>query len=236
MKTYSRSHLRWGECKRNRQRLLQSLMVVMKCRMEMVMEFDNILKKYMYGKISTELLYNQMRHLFNELLSKHEFCKLEYLKIYPFISELQDEDLYKNHILREKINTILAILEGQHSFSYDLWMNLKKGELSYINDIWELYKTNGSISFEKSEMMRKKLKNINVNTIEDICLDKLLTLLAGLPTTGDDFDMYNSLYVRSIDKNAVHEDIEKMMSILSGQRPIHILLKYVSEDCIYIIV
>ncbi len=36
--------------------------------------------------------------MFEEFLETCEFRKLELLKLYPFISELQDEDLYNGHI------------------------------------------------------------------------------------------------------------------------------------------
>ena len=155
--------------------------------------------------------------------------------MYPFISELQDEDLYKDSILKEEINTMLSVLEGRCNYSYDLWMNVPKQELTKNERIWKFYKKNKKITFEQIELLEKELENITLLTIEEVCLDKLLTLLLGLPTANDNFYTYNLLYSKEISRDIINEDIEKLISILKGNRPVHLLLKYVSAECIFII-
>ena len=200
------------------------------------MEFKNMLEKYMCDDINAESLYNYVRNLFSELIRKYDFRKLSYLKMYPFISGLQDEDLYKDPILKEEINTILSVLEGRCDYSYDLWMNVPNQELTNIKRIWKFYKKNKKITLEQIELLEKELENINPNTIGEVCMVKLLTLLLGLPTADDNLYTYNLLYSNEVDEIIVNEDIEKMISILNGKRPVHLLLKYVSAECIFIII
>lgn len=199
------------------------------------MKFKELLDEYICGRINANMLYDHMKQHFEELLGGYRFRKLEYLKIYPFISELQDPDLYREHILKDKIKQINNIMNGQESFSYDLWMNLEKCEMSQIYKIWNEYKEKGFISFDEIELLQKELSNIHTKAIEDLCREKLLTLLIGLPTVDDDFCTYNLLYTKEVDKTSICEDIEKIMEILNGKRPVHILLKYVSSDCMYTI-
>lgn len=200
------------------------------------MEFRNMLEKYMRGDINAELLYNYVNRLYNDLIIGYEFRKIKNLKLYPFISELQDEDLYKDKILKEKIDTILSVLDGRCNYSYDLWMSIPKQDLANINGIWEFYKDNKKITFNQLMMLEKELENINTNTIEEVCLQKLLTLLIALPTLDDNFYTYNLLYCDDVSREIVNEDIEKVINILNGIRPMHILLKYVSFDCFITII
>lgn len=196
------------------------------------MEFKDILEKYMHGVINPEILYKHIHYLFHELIIKYEFRKISYLKFYPFISELQDEDLYKESILKEKITTILSVLEGRCNYSYDLWMKIPKQELTLFYSIWEFYKMNSKITFKQLISLKKELENIGADTIEEICLKKLGVLLLGLPTADDDFYTYNLLYCNEVNSDIINEDIEKMINILNGNRPIHLLLNYSSANCI----
>lgn len=200
------------------------------------MEFRNMLEKYMCSDINAELLYNYINRLFKDLLIGYEFRKIKYLKLYPFISELQDEDLYEDKILKETIDTILSVLEGRCNYSYDLWMSIPKQELANINRIWEFYKDNKKITFNQLMMLEKELENININTIEEVCLQKLLTLLIALPTLDDDFYTFNLLYCSDVSREIVNEEIEKVINILNGTRPMHLLIKYVSSDCFFTII
>ena len=61
-----------------------------------------------------------------------------------------------------------------------------------------------------------------------------MALLAGLPTI-DEFYMYNTLYVDKIDAICAEEEIEKILDILSGNRPVHILIKYVKGECMFVL-
>ena len=201
------------------------------------MKFGNLLDGYMHERINENMLYNHMKQHFEELFNEYRFRELKYLKIYPFISELQDEDLYRESILKEKIKKINNILNGWESFSYDLWMKLEKREMNQIYKIWGEYKEKRFIPFDKVELLQRELSKVmlNTKTIEDLCWEKLLTLLIGLPTLDDDFCTYNYLYTQEVDKTSICEDVEKLMEILEGKRPVHILLKYANSDCMYTI-
>ena len=201
------------------------------------MNFENLLDGYMHERINENMLYDYMKQHFEELFNEYRFRELKYLKIYPFISELQDEDLYRESILKEKIKKINNILNGWESFSYDLWMKLEKREINQIYKIWGEYKEKRFIPFDEVELLQRELSKVmlNTKTIEDLCWEKLLTLLIGLPTVDDDFCTYNYLYTQEIDKTSICEDVEKIMEILEGKRPLHILLKYANSDCMYTI-
>ncbi len=62
-------------------------------------------------------------------------------------------------------------------------------------------------------------------------MEKLLTLPNVLSNI-DDFYMYNMLYV---DAASAEDEIEKMLDILSGNRPVHILIKYIKGECMIIL-
>ena len=135
------------------------------------MRFHHMVEEYTLGRINADMLYKHIKQYFSELFDEFKFRELEYLKIYPFLSEFQDEELYREDILKDKIEEINNILNGKKSFSYDLWMNLKKCELNYFYEILAQYKEIGKISFEDSELLQTKLSNITLNkkTVEDIC-------------------------------------------------------------------
>lgn len=61
------------------------------------------------------------------------------LKIYPFISELQDEDIYNENLIQE-IREMVCILNGEKSFFFDLWMSLERLEISRYYKILNRYK------------------------------------------------------------------------------------------------
>ncbi len=201
------------------------------------MEFKDLLQEYTLNMINADMLYKRIKQYFDELFNEFKFRELAYLKIYPFISELQDEDLYRESILKEKVKKINNILNGWESFSYDLWMKLEKREMNQINKIWSEYKEKRFIPFDEVELLQRELSKVmlNTKTVEDLCWEKLLTLLIGLPTVDDDFYTYNYLYMQEVDKTSIYEDVEKLMEILEGKRPVHILLKYASSDCMYTI-
>ena len=201
------------------------------------MDFENLLNEYMHERINENMLYNYIKQYFQEFFNEYRFRELKYLKIYPFISELQDEDLYRESILKEEIKKINNILNGGEFFSYDLWMKLERREINQIYKIWGEYKEKRFISFDEVELLQRELSKVmlNTKTIEDLCWEKLLTLLIGLPTVDDDFCTYNYLYTQEVDKMSICEDVEKLMEILEGKRPVHILLKYANCDCMYTI-
>lgn len=199
------------------------------------MNFKEMLEEFLTGKIEEKRFYQDIKKTFEEFLNTNAFRKLELLKIYPFISELQDEDIYNENLIQE-IREIICILNGEKSFYFDLWMSLDRLDISRYYKILNRYKEKKVISFDEHESMEKELQAISSNTksIEDMCMEKLLALLAGLPTI-DDFYMYNTLYVDKFDAICAEEEIEKILDILSGNRPVHILIKYVKGECMFVL-
>lgn len=201
------------------------------------MDIIGLLDKYLIGKIDERELYSDIRQKFSEFISKYKFRELEYLRIYPFLSELQDEDLYEKVRLKEKIKEIKGILGGQESFSYDLWMNLMPNDMKVVNNIWSNYKIQGRISLEEVELLQNMKRDImrDAKTVEGVCWEKLLALLFELPVADDDFGTYNLLYAKEIDMGSICDEVERLIDILQGKKAIHILLKYTCTDFICII-
>lgn len=201
------------------------------------MRFNELLEYYMIGKIDVNCLYSEIRKEFDELLNDSKFRELDYLKVYPFMSELQDEDLYKDHILDKKIIEIDNILSGQKNFSFSVWMYLDKVEMELFNKIWNDYKDKNVISFEDYELLQKELLNeeTNIKTIEDMYIQKLRTLLIGLPIVNDNFYTYNLLYADKVDKKSIYDETQRLMDILCGEKPAYIVIRYACKDVIYTI-
>ena len=198
------------------------------------MKFDFLIEEYLLNKVDAETLKNSIKQYFKKLLNEYMFREIEYLKFYPFISELQDDELYREDVLRGKISEIKDILYGQKAFIYDVWMNLSKSNISPIDRVWSEFKEKGCVSFTNNEILQEELNNISIKTIEDLCREKLLTLMVGLPIV-DDFLTYNLLYVKEITLNVISEDIERLIDVLTGKRPVHLLLKYNNNDFIYMV-
>ena len=198
------------------------------------MKFDFLIEEYLLNKVDAETLKNSIKQYFKKLLNEYKFREIEYLKFYPFISELQDDELYREDVLRGKISEIKDILYGQKAFIYDVWMNLSKSNISPIDRVWSKFKEKGCVSFTNNEILQEELNNISIKTIEDLCREKLLTLMVGLPIV-DDFLTYNLLYVKEITLNVISEDIERLIDVLTGKRPVHLLLKYNNNDFIYMV-
>ena len=198
------------------------------------MKFDFLFFLYLLNKVDAETLKNSIKQYFKKLLNEYKFREIEYLKFYPFISELQDDELYREDVLRGKISEIKDILYGQKAFIYDVWMNLSKSNISPIDRVWSEFKEKGCVSFTNNEILQEELNNISIKTIEDLCREKLLTLMVGLPIV-DDFLTYNLLYVKEITLNVISEDIERLIDVLTGKRPVHLLLKYNNNDFIYMV-
>lgn len=198
------------------------------------MKFDFLIEEYLLNKVDAETLKNSIKQYFKKLLNEYKFREIEYLKFYPFISELQDDELYREDVLRGKITEIKDILYGQKAFIYDVWMNLSKSNISPIDRVWSEFKEKGCVSFTNNEILQEELNNISIKTIEDLCREKLLTLMVGLPIV-DDFLTYNLLYVKEITLNVISEDIERLIDVLTGKRPVHLLLKYNNNDFIYMV-
>ncbi len=198
------------------------------------MKFDFLIEEYLLNKVDAETLKNSIKQYFKKLLNEYKFREIEYLKFYPFISELQDDELYREDVLRGKISEIKDILYGQKAFIYDVWMILSKSNISPIDRVWSEFKEKGCVSFTNNEILQEELNNISIKTIEDLCREKLLTLMVGLPIV-DDFLTYNLLYVKEITLNVISEDIERLIDVLTGKRPVHLLLKYNNNDFIYMV-
>ena len=198
------------------------------------MKFDFLIEEYLLNKVDAETLKNSIKQYFKKLLNEYKFREIEYLKFYPFISELQDDELYREDVLRGKISEIKDILYGQKAFIYDVWMNLSKSNISPIDRVWSEFKEKGCVSFTNNEILQEELNNISIKTIEDLCREKLLTLMVGLPIV-DDFFFYFLLYVKEITLNVISEDIERLIDVLTGKRPVHLLLKYNNNDFIYMV-
>ena len=209
----------------------------MECKGE-ILKFTDALEEYISGRIDDNTLYDQMTKLFYEFLKEERFRKLEYLKIYPFISALQDEDIYQEQLLKKEIAQIIDILDGKKSFSYGLWMKLEERDIGQIHKIWDGYKMNGAIDFEEADFLQKELQNLvfHTKTIEDLCLERLLAMLVDLPIISAQDDRYNLLYTSDrIDEMSISENVEKLMKLLTGKSSVHILLKYGCSDCMYMI-
>ena len=198
------------------------------------MKFDFLIEEYLLNKVDAETLKNSIKQYFKKLLNEYKFREIEYLKFYPFISELQDDELYREDVIKKKISEIKDILYGQKAFIYDVWMNLSKSNISPIDRVWSEFKEKGCVSFTNNEILQEELNNISIKTIEDLCREKLLTLMVGLPIV-DDFLTYNLLYVKEITLNVISEDIERLIDVLTGKRPVHLLLKYNNNDFIYMV-
>lgn len=195
------------------------------------MRFNDLLEAYIQKKIDEKSLYNDVRQIFCEYLDEHRFRELEYLKIYPFISWLQDEDIYQESILMDEINNIEDILNGKKAFSYGLWMCLENCDIGIVHSVFNEYKENGKISIEEQSLLELKLlkSSSNIKTIWDVCLEKLLNMLVELPTLDDDFYAYNMLYSGEIDKSTICEEIELLIEILEGKRAVYITLLYTDK-------
>ncbi len=111
---------------------------------------------------------------------------------------------------------------------------LNEYKFSPIDRVWSEFKEKGCVSFTNNEILQEELNNISIKTIEDLCREKLLTLMVGLPIV-DDFLTYNLLYVKEITLNVISEDIERLIDVLTGKRPVHLLLKYNNNDFIYMV-
>lgn len=150
------------------------------------MKFNHLLEDYVLSKIDVDVLHHKIKEYFTEIFNEQKFRELEYLKIYPFISELQDEDIYKDKILKEKIKQIDNILNREENFIYDLWMNLEKCDINLIYEIWDEYKERGRIVYKDFKLLQDKLSHIksNIRTVEDICLEKLLMLIYWITDVG----------------------------------------------------
>ena len=68
------------------------------------MKFDFLIEEYLLNKVDAETLKNSIKQYFKKLLNEYKFREIEYLKFYPFISELQDDELYREDVLRGKIS------------------------------------------------------------------------------------------------------------------------------------
>jgi len=88
------------------------------------MKFNELLEEYMHGQIDANKLYNCVRKEFMVLFENYKFRELEYLKKYPFLYELQDEDLYCEAILNDRVREIYNVLNGKQAFIYDMWIKL----------------------------------------------------------------------------------------------------------------
>lgn len=115
-------------------------------------------------------------------------------------------------------------------------MSLGNCDISGICSIWDEYKENGTITFKQLKLLEEELLSIQINikTVQDLYREKLLTLLTGLPTS-EDFYTYNLLYTEEVDENNICREVEKLIDILKGKRPVHMLLKYGCNGPMYTI-
>lgn len=195
------------------------------------MNFEDIISLYMEEKININIFHKLIKEKFNRLLIKDKFKELNYLKIYPFISELQDEDLYVEEILKRKISVIQDILGGIKNYSYDMWIGLETEGVEDYYRMWSKYKKGEGISSRDLEKINNAIENITLkcNTVSDICMTKLLRLMQGLPEAGSNEPEYNLLYTGQPEQYYVVDEIEKLINILRVQRSVHILLIYTTQ-------
>lgn len=192
-------------------------------------KFEKIISQYSDEIIDKNNLYNKLSKYFMVLLENNMFFDLDFLKIYPFISELQDEDIYEDDILKIKLNEIKDIISGKKDFSYGIWMQLMKENVEDIFLIWDMYKENNFILYEKLLYIEKKLKDIKVKTIGDIIKKKILMLMSGLPTVNDDIYINNLLYMENIKKERIIKEIDNLFDVILKQNPIFVILEYSNQ-------
>ena len=75
------------------------------------MKFDFLIEEYLLNKVDAETLKNSIKQYFKKLLNEYKFREIEYLKFYPFMSELQDDELYREDVLRGRISEIKDIMD-----------------------------------------------------------------------------------------------------------------------------
>lgn len=201
------------------------------------MNFEGIIALYMQGEIDINTLYSLIKQKFKEILTEDKFKELEYLRIYPFISKLQDEDLYIEEILKKEIPSIQDILGGMKNYSYNMWMKIESVDIEDYYRIWSKYRKGKGILLADLEKVNQEVENVTLKckTIADVCMAKLLRLIQALPEIAGNEAEYNLLYTEEPALYYIEDEIEKLMEILSGKRPINILLMYTNQfSCIYL--
>lgn len=196
------------------------------------MKFDNLIQEYNEREINKKEWYDSLQTYYYELLDGYKFREVKYLKIYPFISEIQNIDIYEDGVLFNKIKFIRNILAGIHDYSYELYMNLEERNIEDLYYIWNNYKSKGKILEKDLEMIEKISLSIksNIINVSDIYMNRFLTLLAGLPLLNGDEFMYNSLYISRIKEIDIRHEAERLIGILKGEEPAKIIVEYRKAD------
>lgn len=200
------------------------------------MKFDDLIQEYNEELTNKRKWYDSLQTYYYELLNEYKFREVEYLKIYPLISEIQNIDIYEDGILLDKIKFIKNILEGICDYSYELYMNLEEQNMEELCHIWNNYKSKGKILEDDLEILERNFSNtkLDIINISDIYMNRFLTLLAGLPLLKGDEFMYNSLYISKIKKTDIRGEAERLISVLKGVKPAKIFVEYKKAHVSYI--
>ncbi len=200
------------------------------------MKFYNLIQEYNEKKIKKKEWYDSLQTYYYELLGGYKFREVKYLKIYPFILEIQDVDIDEEGVLLNRIKFIKDILDGIHDYSYELYMNLEERDIENLCSIWNHYKSKGKILERDLEMIESISCGVksDITNISDIYMDRLLTLLAGLPLLDGDEFMYNSLYISRIKKSDIRHEVERLIYVLKGEKPAKIIIEYKKGHVNYI--
>lgn len=193
------------------------------------MNFKKLLADYINKQINEKELYNLLNTYYYELLSEYKFRELEYLKLYPFISQLLDEDLYQESTLKDEIKRINEILDGVRDYSHVLYMKLEeKDSIRDLCTIWNDYKINKKISLYDMEKIEKRLleDETSFKRISDIYISKLVALLNGLPMIQGEEIIFNLLYISNTETIDISDDIERIISILQGKKMANVFIRY----------
>lgn len=162
-----------------------------------------------------------------KLMSTESVYDLENLVLYPFLSILSIDDPWEM-CTDEQIAEIYNVLNGSKSSEYSCFIKLEKSQdIELLEKDFLEYINSGKISDEVREKFND-LKKREVNTIQDLLLIKLLSLLLTLPSE-QDFEIDTStimVSIEEIDVSDIIEDIKKIFNYIQGNKAVHINILY----------
>ncbi len=189
--------------------------------------FNELINNYLSGLLDMETFHKQIKQLFYNLLSDYGFLDWDMLMYYPFLSELMDEDCYNvdNLSLSELLNDIKSILNGEKTYEYSLWINLRSDRMEELHTRWELVKRDGIIKKNIDMIMEKIEEQDDDKTITYEYEKKLFDLFVILSSEGGIAES-NSLYVQEYTIESLIAEIDRIFLILLGKQPAYITIKY----------
>lgn len=181
------------------------------------MSFEEIMLDFQNKKISENEFSLQIQKYFEYLLSNNYFQQEKYLKLYPFLSELQDEDIYQERMLEDTLENIQRVLSGEKDYCCDLWITVQSQNIESFCAFWGEYKSGNYDVFEKIEEFRDG--QTNSENISNCYVKKLMCLFEDLPRNKDIELLCNMLYTENVDNEYYEREIEETIQILLGKRP-----------------